>query len=209
MSTDYSDFEFERRFLVRELPDQLRDAPSLVVQSYYLSDGGYALRVRVQATDVEARLDAESDPRMVLDAYRDKVDFAAVTVKGPSAGGTRYEAERELDPLVAVELVARGGARVLKTRYAAWLGADGWSLDVFGSGNHPLIVAECERSSPVTELQIPDFCVTELTDDRRFSNESLAVHPYREWSARYAAELAASGPRFRGDFGENTRLTTD
>ncbi len=209
MSTDYSDFEFERRFLVRELPDQLRDAPSLIVQSYFLSDGGYALRVRVQASDVEARLDAESDPRKVLDAYRDKVDFAAVTVKGPSAGGTRYEAERELDPLVGVELVARGGARVLKTRYAAWLGADGWSVDVFGSANHPLIVAECERSSPVTELQIPDFCVTELTDDRRFSNESLAVHPYREWSAAYASELATSGPRFREDFGENTRLTTD
>jgi CYTH domain-containing protein len=209
MSTDYSDFEFERRFLVRELPDQLRDAPSLIVQSYFLSDGGYALRVRVQATDVEARLDAGSDPRDVLDAYRDKVDFAAVTVKGPSAGGTRYEAERELDPLVGLELVARGGARVLKTRYAAWLGADGWSVDVFGGANHPLVIAECERSGPVTELQIPDFCVTELTDDRRFSNESLAVRPYREWSTAYASELATSGPRFREDFGENTRLTTD
>lgn len=209
MSTDYSDFEFERRFLVRELPDQLRDAPSLIVQSYFLSDGGYALRVRVQATDVDARLDAGSDARDVLDAYRDKVDFAAVTVKGPSAGGTRYEAERELDPLVGLELVARGGARVLKTRYAAWLGADGWSVDVFGGANHPLVVAECERSGPVTELQIPDFCVTELTDDRRFSNESLAVRPYREWSAEYASELATSGPRFREDFGENTRLTTD
>jgi CYTH domain-containing protein len=209
MSTDYSDFEFERRFLVRELPDQLRDAPSLIVQAYYLSDGGYALRVRVQATGVEARLDAGSDPREVLDAFRDKVDFAAVTVKGPSAGGTRYEAERELDPLVGVELVARGGARVLKTRYAAWLGADGWSLDVFGGANHPLIVAECERSSPVTELQIPDFCVTELTDDRRFSNEALALRPYREWSVEYASELATSGTRFREDFGENTRLATD
>lgn len=209
MSTDYSDFEFERRFLVRELPDQLRDAPSLIVQAYYLSDGGYALRVRVQATDVEARLGPDDDPRDVLDAFRDRVDFAAVTVKGPSAGGTRYEAERELDPLVGVELVRRGGARVLKTRYAAWLGADGWSVDVFGGANHPLVVAECERSGPVTELQIPDFCVTELTDDRRFSNEALAVRPYSEWSAGYASELAASGPRFREDFGPNTHLPTD
>ncbi len=209
MSTDYSDFEFERRFLVRDLPDQLRDAPSLIVQAYYLSDGGYALRVRVQATDVEARLGPDDDPREVLDAYRDQVDFAAVTVKGPSAGGTRYEAERELDPLVGAELVRRGGARVLKTRYAAWLGADGWSVDVFGGANHPLVVAECERSGPVTGLQIPDFCVTELTDDRRFSNEALAVRPYSEWSAEYASELATSGPRFREDFGENTHLPTE
>ncbi len=209
MSTEYADFEFERRFLVRELPDALRDAPSLIVQSYYLSDGGFALRVRVQAAGVEARLDSESDPRDVLDAYGDKIDFAAVTVKGPAAGGTRYEAERELDPHVAVELVRRGGARVLKTRYAAWLGADGWSIDVFGGANDTLIVAECERSGPVTELEIPDFCITELTDDRRFSNESLAISPYREWSAGYASELAASGTSFRDDFGQNRPLSTD
>jgi adenylate cyclase len=206
MATAYTDFEFERRFLVRTLPDALRDAPSLIVQSYFLSDGGYALRVRVQAGGVDGRLDAQSDPTDVLDAVRDRVDFAAVTVKGPSAGGTRYEAERELDPLVALELVRRGGARVVKTRYAAWIGADGWSIDVFGGANHPLIVAECERSGPVTGLQIPDFCVTEITDDRRFSNESLAVQPYAEWATDYAQELARTGPRFREDFGENTSI---
>jgi adenylate cyclase len=206
--TGYVDFEFERRFLVRMLPDALRDAPALIVQSYYLSDGGYALRVRVQATGVDARLGPGSDARDVLAEHRKHVDFAAVTVKGPSAGGTRYEAERQLDPFVGVELVRRGGAHVLKTRYAAWLGADGWSVDVFGGANHPLVVAECERSGPVTELQIPDFCVTELTDDRRFSNESLAVDPYRGWAAAYASELAATGPRFRDDFGTNTTLPT-
>ncbi|MFE6971824.1 CYTH domain-containing protein [Isoptericola sp. NPDC057653] len=208
MSADYSDFEFERRFFVRELPDALRDAPALIVQSYFLSDGGYALRVRVQATGVEARLGADSDARDVLELYGSRVDFAAVTVKGPSVGGTRYEAERQLDPLVGVELVRRGGAQVIKTRYAAWLGADGWSIDVFGGANAPLVVAECERSGPVTDLQIPDFCVTELTDDRRFSNESLAVDPFRGWSAAYAQELAAQGPRFRDDFGGNTTITT-
>ncbi|WP_277209870.1 CYTH domain-containing protein [Isoptericola croceus] len=206
MSTSYSDFEFERRFLVRQLPDVLRDAPSLIVQSYFLSDGGYALRVRVQAGGVDGQIDGESDPREMIDAYRDWFDFAAVTVKGPSAGGTRYEAERQLDPLVGVELVGRGGARIAKTRYAVWLGADGWSIDVFGGANHPLIVAECERSGPVTGLQIPDFCVTEITDDRRFSNESLAVEPYGEWAADYAQELLRTGAHFRDDFGENRRL---
>jgi adenylate cyclase len=206
MSTSYSDFEFERRFLVRQLPDVLRDAPSLIVQSYFLSDGGYALRVRVQAGGVDAGVGAESDPAETIDTHREQFDFAAVTVKGPSAGGTRYEAERQLDPLVGVELVRRGGARVVKTRYAVWLGADGWSVDVFGGANNPLVVAECERSGPVTGLQIPDFCVTEITDDRRFSTESLAVEPYGEWAAEHAQELARTGPRFRDDFGENQRL---
>lgn len=202
----YADFEFERRFLVRELPADLRDAPALVVQSYYVADEGYALRVRVQASDVDAGVDATSDPVAVLDAYAGAVDFAAVTVKGPTVGGTRYEAERALDPQVGIELVRRGGARVVKTRYSAWLGADGWVVDVFGGANHPLVVAECERSGPVTDLGIPAFCVTELTDDLRFSNEQLAVRPYGGWAAEHAAELAASGPVFRQDFGSNRAL---
>ncbi len=203
----YQDFEFERRFLVRELPDELRDSPALIVQAYFLSDGGYALRVRCQASDVDAGLSASSDAREVLDRYQGQFDFAAVTVKGPSAGGTRYEAERELDPLMGVELVRRGGAQILKTRYSAWLGADGWVVDVFGGANHPLVIAEVERSGPVTGLAIPDFCVTELTDDYRFSNECLAVDPFSTWKASFAKELAEQGPSFRQDFGDNTRLT--
>lgn len=204
----YADFEFERRFFVRDFPAALRDAPTLIVQSYFLSDGGYALRVRVQAADVDVAQTAGTSPAEIVRAYRDAFDFAAVTVKGPAVGGTRYEAERELDTHVAAELVERGGAPVVKTRYAAWLGEDGWSVDVFGGANHPLVIAECERSTPVTDLQIPDFCVTEITDDRRFSNEQLAVDPYPAWSARFAGELAASGPRFSQDFGGNTHLKT-
>ena len=203
----YQDFEFERRFLVRDLPVELRDSPALIVQAYFLSDGGYALRVRCQASGVDAGLGASSDSREVLERFAGQVDFAAVTVKGPSAGGTRYEAEREIEPSVGVELVRGGGAQILKTRYAAWLGADGWVVDVFGGANHPLVIAEVERSGPVTGLAIPDFCVTELTDDRRFSNESLAVDPFSTWSAAIARELADQGPRFRSDFGENTRLS--
>jgi CYTH domain-containing protein len=202
---DYVDFEFERRFLVRSLPDGLRDTPALIVQSYFLSDGGFALRVRCQATGIDAHLTAASDARDVLERYRGEVNLASVTVKGPSIGGTRYEAERPIEPSVAVEVVRRGGAQILKTRYSAWLGADGWVIDEFGSTNSPLLVAEVERPAPVTDLQIPDFCVTELTDDWRFSNESLAVEPYSQWAAAFAAELGRTGGSFREDFGPNTR----
>jgi adenylate cyclase len=202
----YADFEFERRFFVRDLPAELRDAPALIVQSYFLADAGYALRVRVQAGGIDVDLTGETDPAEILRAHTGDIDFAAVTVKGPAVGGTRYEAERELDPSVGLELVRRGGALIVKTRYAAWLGADGWSIDVFGGANHPLVIAECERSGPVTGLQIPDFCVTEITDDRRFSNESLAMEPYSAWAPAFATELATHGPVFRQDFGPNTHL---
>ncbi|GAA1852466.1 CYTH domain-containing protein [Myceligenerans crystallogenes] len=206
--TTYGDFEFERRFFVRDFPRELRDAPALIVQSYFVADDGYALRVRVQASDVDAPQEPGTALADLLREHTAAIDFAAVTVKGPAVGGTRYEAERPLDPGIAVELVSRGGAPIVKTRYAAWLGADGWSIDVFGGANHPLVVAECERSGPVTDLQIPDFCVTEITDDARFSNDQLAKAPYRTWSAGFDAELAAQGPRFRDDFGPNTHLAT-
>jgi adenylate cyclase len=203
----YGDFEFERRFLVRDLPADLRDAPALVVQSYYLADEGYALRVRATAPGVDADVGPGADPVALLDRHASAVELCTLTVKGPMAGGTRYEAERELDVAVGLQLLRRGGARIAKTRWSVWLGDDGWVVDVFGGANHPLVVAECERSGPVTDLQIPAFCVTELTDDPRFSNDALASRPFGAWRDAYERELAAAGPRFLQDFGRNDRLT--
>ncbi|WP_069386649.1 hypothetical protein [Cellulosimicrobium cellulans] len=202
----YGDFEFERRFLVRDLPATLRDAPALVVQSYYLADEGYALRLRATAPGVDAPMRAGTDPVAVLERYAAAVDLCTLTVKGPMAGGTRYEAERVVDTAVGLQMIRRGGARVVKTRWSVWLGDDGWVVDVFGGENHPLVVAECERSGPVTDLQIPAFCVTELTDDPRFSNDALANRPFARWRGDYEAELAVSGPRFLQGFGRNERL---
>ena len=213
MTEDYSDlpenagfgeFEFERRFLVKDFPADMQDSPALIVQSYFLAEDGYAIRVRCQATNLVADFDEMRNGQELLRKYREQIDFAAITVKGPAAGGTRYESERVLDPGVGVELVLRGKAIVTKVRYSVWLGQDGWVVDVFGGQNVPLMIAECERSSPVTDLQIPDFCFTEITDDHRFANDSLAHHPYSKWGAEYESNLMKTGPHFRTDFGHNS-----
>jgi CYTH domain-containing protein len=203
--TGYGDFEFERRFFVRELPPELLDEPEpvLIVQSYDLAQDGYALRLRVQASGVRMPLGPDADPLAVLDVVGDRFDFCAVTLKGPMNVGTRYEAEREIDVTVGTEMIRRGGSRIVKNRYAVWLGTDGWVVDVFGGANRPLLIAECERSGPVTDLQIPAFCVTEVTDDARFSNDGLARTPYGVWAESFERELAERGPRFLTDFGRN------
>ncbi|MDM7853806.1 CYTH domain-containing protein [Cellulomonas alba] len=202
--TGYGDFEFERRFWVRDLPRDLLDgAPALIVQSYYLADEGYAIRVRVQGTVPGLVVGAQDDELALLDRHAEAIDFCAITVKGPMVGGTRYEAERELDPAMGLELVRRGGARVAKTRHSVWLGDDGWVIDTFAAGNAPLLVAEVERGGPVTDLVVPDFVVTEVTDDPRFSNDALARHPYGAWAGAFEAELATSGPRFLQGLGHN------
>ncbi|SFE84106.1 CYTH domain-containing protein [Flavimobilis marinus] len=204
--TGYGDFEFERRFLVREVPDHVLAEPDpvLIVQSYFLAADGYAMRLRVQASSVLLAMDGTEDPLDVLDRFAAQFDFCALTVKGPQVGGTRYEAERQIDVHMGVEMIRRGGARIVKNRYATWIGADGWVIDVFGGANHPLVVAECERGGPVTDLSIPDFAITEITDDWRFANESLSQRPFGPWAAAYDVELAQAGPRFLQGFGENT-----
>lgn len=203
--TGYGDFEFERRFFVREPPAELLDEPDpvLIVQSYYLAQDGYALRLRVQASGLRVRLGPDSDPLTVLDEVGDRFDFCAVTLKGPMNVGTRYEAEREIDVTVGIEMIRRGGHRIVKNRYSVWLGADGWVIDLFGGANSPLVIAECERAGPVVDLQIPAFCVTEVTDDARFANDGLARAPYRTWAGEFERELRESGPRFLPGFGHN------
>jgi adenylate cyclase len=204
--TGYGDFEFERRFWVRDLPvDLLDESPTVIVQSYFLADEGYALRVRVQTSGGAPAVDPALTPLQVLDDYEDRFDFCAVTVKGPMNSGTRYEAERELDVAVGLQLVRRGGERIAKTRHSVWLGADGWVVDVFAGANAPLVIAEVERGGPVTDLVVPSFCVTEVTDDRRFANDGLARVPYGAWAGDYERELARTGPRFLHGLGHTTR----
>ncbi|TDE97536.1 hypothetical protein EXU48_04965 [Occultella glacieicola] len=202
--TGYGDFEFERKFLVTDLPVALLDepAPDVIVQSYFLASDGYALRIRLQ---MPAPADVPRTGAEVLDALSGGFTFCTLTAKGPSNGGTRYEAERELDPHVAEQMVRRGGQHVVKFRHAVWLGGDGWVIDEFLDDNAPLLVAEVERGGPVTDLVIPDFCVTEVSDDPRFGNEALAGRPYRGWAADFEREFAATGPRFLQEFGRNER----
>ncbi|WP_240675562.1 hypothetical protein [Cellulomonas endophytica] len=209
--TGNGDFEFERRFWVRAVPPELLDPrPTLVVQSYFLASEGYALRVRAQAPSVAVDVPGgrtDLAPRVLLERHLDAVDLCTVTVKGPMVEGTRYEAERELDPSVAVELVRRGGSAVGKWRHSAWLDDDGWVLDVFVGEDAPLVVAEVERGGPVTDLTIPPFCETEVTTDARFANETLARRPYGTWGPAFLAELARTGPAFLSSLGRNRRGT--
>ncbi|AQA03754.1 hypothetical protein BVC93_16455 [Mycobacterium sp. MS1601] len=195
------DFEFERKFLLSEMPAVAASDPGplLIAQAYLFASDGYAVRVRLQGP-APAELDA-GIPELV-DAL-DAEGIGTMTAKGPAAGGTRYEAERDLDPLVAGQIVARAEHVVVKIRSSVWLGEDGWVIDRFLGGNAPLLVAEVERNSPVVDLTIPSFCLTEVSEDDRFRNEYLAHHPFGAWADEYRRELDLLGPRFVESLGRN------
>lgn len=200
------DFQYQRRFFCTSLPEDIErtEEPILIVQGYYVHDDNYALRVRVQTSQIRLPMTADIEPKQILTTYRDMFNTASVTIKGPSYGGTRYEANREIDSRIAAELLLRGGDLLVKNRYTIWQGEDGWNIDIFGGDNAPLIIAEAERSAPVTNLHIPRFCNTEITDQRRFSNDELSYRPFSTWSADFYDELATKGPQFEELFGKNT-----
>ena len=75
-----------------------------------------------------------------------------------------------------------------------WLGEDGWVVDRFLADNAPLLVGEVERARPVTDLAIPDFCVTEVSEDPRFGNEYLAHHPFPTWAKTSRRSTASWAP---------------
>lgn len=198
------DFEFERKFYVREMPavTALDPRPALILQAYLFAADGYAVRVRLQGS---APIELDASLPDLVDALG-RVDADAIgtmTAKGPAVGGTRYEAEREIDPTVAGQIVSRAEHVVVKVRYSAWLGEDGWIVDRFLGRNAPLLLAEVERNSPVVDLVIPDFCATEVSEDDRFRNEYLAHQPFGEWAAGYRDELQEFGPRFVETLGRN------
>lgn len=215
------DFEFERRFFVSTFPNHLFEVedhadtsrlssnrveagkPDVIVQTYFLAKEGYGLRVRLQATQPDVELPLDIDGKEAIQYFLPHFDLCMLTVKGPAAGGTRYEAERPLDIGVGAQMSMLGGLTLAKRRWAIWLHADGWNIDQFAGDNFPLVVAECERTSPVTDLVIPSFCTQEITDDTRFSNDELVNHPFSEWAGEYLASLSLSAPPFKEGFGEN------
>ncbi|MCI6574070.1 MAG: adenylate cyclase [Actinomycetaceae bacterium] len=214
-------FEFERKFYVERLPSEVREhgSQNVIVQAYVFAEAGYAVRVRMAFHGVSASLPPFEDATDHVGAYERKVLAqlmaaveqaspndsgdsesvgvdATIAVKSPPVSGERYELENELDPDVAVQILHRSAHLVLKTRYSLWYGEDGWEFDVFGGQNHGLIVAECERISPVVDLVVPPFCVTEVTGDLRFTNDYLSKEPWSQWAHQFRSELAARGPFF-------------
>lgn len=203
-----NDFEFERKFWVQDFPRMILAEPSstLIVQNYIVSNEGTVLRVRVAADIEPNELSFHIDgagytEQDLLKHFRDRFDFASVGVKGPPTGGTRYEKEMTLEISEALKLVTAPGHLVAKQRHGMFVAGDGWNIDAFCGENFPLIIAECERSGPVTRLTIPSYCTTEVTDDPRFTNDGLACSPFSDWSGEFLGDYVRHGAHFRQDFG--------
>ena len=110
------------------------------------------------------------------------VDEAWLTLKFPAGGIARQEFEYAIPSADASALLERCEAQLIKRRFGLDLPGGDWVLDVFAGENAPLVLAEVELERADQAVEIPDWCVREITGLGQFSNAALASHPWARWS---------------------------
>ncbi len=146
--------EIERKFLVRQLPEQLARFRHAELWQGYLAIAPGGVQVRL---------------RKAGDAY-------SLTYKR-GRGNAREEREIELTPeQFAVLWPATEGKRLTKTRYDVPLGEHTVEIDIYGGKHTGLVVAEVEFADErsAREFQAPDWLGKDVSHDRRYSNQLLA-----------------------------------
>lgn len=151
--------EIERRFLVdgdgwRELADDAAD----ICQGYLSTDKNRVVRVRC------------SD------------GMGYITIKGLKQQSSAVEFEYEIPVGQAKEMIESLSVGVVnKVRHTIAIGDLVWQVDEFSDENAGLIIAEVELDSESQEIDLPDWLGTEITQDCRYANSSLAEKPFNTW----------------------------
>jgi adenylate cyclase len=152
--------EIEHKFLLAN--DDWRDCVSHSIkyrQGYLSSQPTSSIRVRI------------SD------------DHAWLNIKSATIGTHRHEYEYEI-PLVDANEILNNLCRkplIEKTRHFVQDNGHTWEIDEFYGDNQGLIVAEIELSEIGKAFVKPVWLGAEVTDDLRYYNNNLSLHPYSEW----------------------------
>jgi adenylate cyclase len=153
--------EIERKFLVKNHSFKT-DAftQNLVAQGYLSSLPERTVRVRIKANK------------------------GYLTIKGMTneTGMSRFEWEKEIpgDEAKSLILLCEKGT-IDKTRYEVKVGSHIYEVDEFYGENQGLIIAEIELQSEEEAFEKPDWLGQEVTNDKRYYNSYLSLHPYKNW----------------------------
>lgn len=154
MSADTLAIEIERKFLVRELPENLENYDAVRIEQGYLA-----------ATE-------EGEVRL-----RRQGGIHTVTLKS-GRGLARGEDEATLDEeQFSVLWPLTEGKRVTKIRYLIPLEMGILELDVFQGELEGLCLAEIEFASveDAVKFSPPDWLGRDVTQDERYKNKNLAL----------------------------------
>ncbi|MBQ1699867.1 MAG: CYTH domain-containing protein [Bacteroidales bacterium] len=153
-------FEIERKFLVKgDYKDSVTKSDH-IVQGYIATLGPKTVRIRIRG------------------------DKGYITIKGKSnaTGVSRFEWEKEIPLGDAVQLMDLcDGGVVEKVRHLVPFAGHTFEVDEFLGDNSGLTVAEVELRSEDEVFDRPSWLGEEVTQDRRYRNSNLLVHPFKDW----------------------------
>lgn len=151
--------EIERKFLIKEKPFSIAKRSLKINQGYIINEKSKVIRVR------------------------EKGDDYFLTIKGNNIGISRLEYDFPISKEDAKELIFHFCKTTLieKTRHYIEHKGHTWEVDEFHGKNNGLIVAEIELESEDEKFEIPDWVGEEVTQDDRYYNMNLAIHPVTSW----------------------------
>ena len=151
--------EIERKFLVKEKPFSIAKRSLKINQGYIINEKSKVIRIR------------------------EKGDDYFLTIKGNNIGISRLEYDFPISKEDAKELIFHFCKTTLieKTRHYIEHKGHTWEVDEFHGKNNGLIVAEIELESEDEKFEIPDWVGEEVTQDDRYYNMNLAIHPFTSW----------------------------
>jgi len=156
--------EIERKFLIREKPDQKPDYIHKIRQGYIAREGGNTVRVR------------EKDGNFIL------------SIKTRAERGGRNELEYAITEEEGEVLFSSiSHYAIIKTREIYKIGPQKWELDIFEGVNKGLIIAEVELSRLDEEVTLPHWIGPEVTELSKFYNANIATTPFKKWRIGYDA----------------------
>ena len=155
----YACLEIESRYLLRQIPDDLRDNP----QGWIITDR-YLPNTRLRLRHMQS-LSGEEHIYKLTQKYRSESQNVYETIIT-----NIYLTEAEFNHFETLE------AKTLKKkRYPYSLPNFSLSIDVFEGRHQDLILAEMEmeKKADVDELALPSFILKDVTDDPFFTGGNL------------------------------------
>lgn len=151
--------ETERKFLVTGTAWRAQETGVLLRQGYLSSAKERVVRVRIAG------------------------EQAFLTIKGLTRGVSRLEFEYPIPLTDAGRLLDELCERPLveKTRYTVQVDGHRWEIDEFHGENAGLVVAEIELADENQAFTRPPWLGAEVSEDPRYFNSNLALHPYSRW----------------------------
>lgn len=152
--------EIERKFLVNGDAWRSPSVGQLYRQGYAVQSGDVTVRIRIAGNQ------------------------GFLTLKGKAENFARPEFEYEIPVSEAQEMLDLWcSPRIVeKIRYRIPAGDLVWEVDEFQGCNQGLILAEVELQSSDQSVALPDWVGVEVSQEQRYYNSSLAIHPYSRWT---------------------------